>query len=232
MYRGAVQTPNYTNWIFASNKSDPVSIDREDRRFNVGKYQPNRLVMTDKELDQIDRELQAFHDYLMNHRVDYDAVHTPLNNAHREALMDLSESSGDAVANALLAGRMEFFIDQLPTDESSQHSDMQRFNKVENYKKVLIDLLARTDRNTGKCNVACDELRTIFEYTVGNIPDTPNKFTSFLGHRRIRVTKVWIQTRTVNGIAVVWVDVAHFKNFDQILTPAKTASTPKLTKVK
>ena len=41
MYAQAVECRNYTNWVFASNKPDPIQIDREDRRTNVGKYQPN-----------------------------------------------------------------------------------------------------------------------------------------------------------------------------------------------
>ena len=56
MYRGAVEAANYTNWILLPTRADPVSIDREDRRINVGKYQPGQLVISDKEIEQIERE--------------------------------------------------------------------------------------------------------------------------------------------------------------------------------
>ena len=65
MYMSAVEWENFTNWIFASNKPEPVVIPREDRRFNFGKYQPNKLGMTDQELDRIPGELQAFHDFCL-----------------------------------------------------------------------------------------------------------------------------------------------------------------------
>jgi hypothetical protein len=51
MFRNAYDARNYTNWIFASNKPDPVAIPENDRRMNVAKYQvignmpatPNKL---------------------------------------------------------------------------------------------------------------------------------------------------------------------------------------------
>jgi phage/plasmid-associated DNA primase len=39
MHQNAYPAANFTNWIFASNMPDPVAVDMNDRRFNVGRYQ-------------------------------------------------------------------------------------------------------------------------------------------------------------------------------------------------
>ena len=78
---------------------------------------------------------------------------------------------------------------------------------------MLKTLIARTDP-TGKCNVAREELRTLFDYCVGNIPNTPNKFTSMLKHHRIHLEPVWIDGRSVRGMRVVWKDVNAFASYN------------------
>jgi hypothetical protein len=46
MYQNARPVQNYTNWIFASNMPDPVAVDINDRRMNVGRYQSEPLSIT------------------------------------------------------------------------------------------------------------------------------------------------------------------------------------------
>jgi hypothetical protein len=50
-----------------------------------------------------------------------------------------------------------------------------------------------------------DDLMTIFRYCVGNCPDTPNKFASYLKHQQIHMTYVWAGTKSVRGYKVDWV---------------------------
>ncbi len=220
MYQSAHEVSNYTSWIFASNKNDPVAIDKEDRRFNVGVYQKNKLLVTQKEIDeQIPKELQAFHDYLMNYAVDIIASSTPIDSADRNNMISISESSIDTVGSALLEGDFEFFLDQLPTTTSYQNNALE-FNKVQNYEDVLKSMLVRTDE-FGNCNVSRDELRAIFEYTVGNIPVTPNKFTSLLKHHRIHTVKLRMNNALTPGIRTTWKDFDRFDAYREQLLPAK-----------
>lgn len=212
MYASAVECRNYTNWIFASNKPDPIQIDKEDRRINVAKYQPTKLVVTDKDTDKIIKELQAFHDYLIGFPADKIAAATPLETEDRDTLISISENAIDSVAGALLDGDMEFFLDQLPTSDSYK-TNMMKLNQVEVYKSTLHDILMRTDALTGRVNIPRDELRALFEYTVGKIPESPNKFTSLLKHHRIHVKKVWGGDKTVNGIAAEFKDVKEFGKY-------------------
>jgi len=229
MYEAAHEVRNYTNWIFASNMPDPVAIDKEDRRFNVGKYQTERLYLTDEELAAIDKELQSFYDYLMQYAVDTLKASTPIETEDRSNMISISESSVDGVGSALLDGNFEFFLDQMPTTDRYT-GNLQELNRVESYIDTLRALHKRTD-DTGKCNISRDELRVLFEYCVGNIPNTPNKFTAMLRHHRIHVFKVWVGDRSVNGFKVVWGDLARFEEFGLMLNPVMKMP-PKVAKDK
>ena len=230
MYSNALEVRNYTNWIFSSNMADPVSIKRGDRRFNVGKYQANKLVISKAEIAQIDNEVQAFYNYLMEYPADYELAGTIIDSDDRNILISISENSVDTVGNALIDGTFDFFIDQMPTDDSHKRSALA-VSKVADYTTVLKNLIARTDPGTGKCNITRDELRTMFEYCVGKIPDTPNKFTSLLKHHRIHLEPVWLDTKAVRGMKVQWVDVKEFKtytaeHFTPVVAPAPATKKP------
>lgn len=220
---------NFANWIFYSNKAEPVAIPRGDRRFNVGKYQPTKLAISRQELGSIQRELQSFYNYLVDYKVDQQAVKTPIETEDRSQMINISESSIDSVGSAVLEGNFGFFIDQLPTN-NTYTSNALEFNKVENYKEVLSALLSRA-KSSGECNIGRDELRIMFDYTVGNIPTTPNKFTSLLKHHRIHTTKVWINDKAAYGVRTVWKDVKEFSKYQKVFTPAEPGK-PKLKAVK
>lgn len=233
MYSNAIEVRNYTNWIFSSNMPDPVSIKRGDRRFNVGKYQPDRLIMTDTEIDKITKEVQAFYNFLAEYPADYEQAGRIIETADRNILISISENSVDTVGNALINGTFEFFIDQMPTDDSHKRS-AQGVNRVAEYTAALKTIMNRTDQMTGKCNITRDELRTLFEYCVGNIPNTPNKFTSLLKHHRIHLEPVWVDNRAVRGMKVQWKDVNAFKSYaiDHFTAPATPAAPAKPTSKK
>lgn len=209
MYQSGYEVQNYSNWIFASNMPDPISIEAGDRRFNVGGYQAEKLQITPVEITRIERELQSFHDYLTKYKIDEQLASTPLETDARSEIIAISEEVMDTVAGALLSGNMGFFIDALPTSEAYK-SNMLRFNAVEDYKTVLIDIMERPVTRSGHWNVTRDELHTIFNYTVGNMPDSPNKFTGRLKHHRIQVKKITIDGRTHNGIQIEWSDAKQF----------------------
>ena len=238
MHRDAAPVRNYTSWIIFSNATAAIPIPRGDRRFNVAKFQSQKLTITDAELARIPLELQAFHDFLLYYAVDKAQVITPLNNADRDQVIDIGENAIDTVSNALIEGNMGWLVDQLPTD-TRYAGDARLAIRVEDYKNVILDLLRRTDRNTGVCNVTRDELRAIFEYTVGNMPESPNKFTARIKHHRIHTTKVWIPQKdlpaggkAVFGIKAVWRDTAEWAKYLAQFAPATPAPKAKLARVK
>lgn len=223
MYQGAHEVRNHANWILASNMPDVVTIESGDRRFNVAAYQKVKLVITDKELEQIDRELQTFHDFLLYYKVDKIKASAVLDTTDRATMISISESSVDTTASAILEGRFGFLMEQLPNSTSSANPNALEFNKTENYKEVLKALLARTDQRSGGCSIARDELKTIFDYVVGGMPTTPNKFTSLLKHHRVHIADVWINNgvtaRTERGIKTTFVDLASWQSYLDIFTP-------------
>ncbi len=212
MNKNSYAVPNYANYIFASNKSDPVSVDKEDRRFNVGPYQAKKLAITQAELDLIEGELQTFFHFLMSYPVDRTQASSVLENESRSTLIGLSQTTSESIVTALNEGDMDFFIDQLPTDDSYK-LDPRRLAAVEGYRRTLCNLLTRT-KQTGACNVHRDELFVIFEYTVGGMSPSPAKFTKFLGHKQLEVKPLLIpgHAKTGRGITVGWANPASFPN--------------------
>jgi hypothetical protein len=91
--------------------------------------------------------------------------------------------------------------------------------------------MVRTDPSDGRCNISRDELRVIFDYVVGKIPESPNKFTSLLKHHRIHTTKVRVDDKPVYGIKTTFRDVDRFDEFAALHFPpppaVKTVKTPK-----
>jgi len=209
MYQAGFEAMNYSNWIFASNMPDPIRIEAGDRRFNVGGYQAEKLQITSAEIDRLPNELQRVHDYLANYPANLQLASQPLETEARSEMIAISEEVMDTVAGNLLAGNMGFFVDALPTNDSYK-SNMARLNAVEDYKKVLVDLINRPATRNGHYNISRDELYTIFQYNVGNMPESPNKFTGRLKHHRIQIKKVAIDGKTHNGITVEWKDTDQF----------------------
>lgn len=214
MNKNAYSVKNHGNYIFASNKADPITVDKQDRRINVGTYQKNSLVLSDKEMDLIlsGAELQNFHHYLMGYAVDARAASTPLKSAARNSLIELSQTTSESTASALMEGNFEFFVEQLPTSSAYETNYLLKA-KVDNYKRTLSDLLART--KNGVCNVSRDELFIIFDFTVGGMNPSPTTFSRYLGHRQIAVKPIFIDGKTVRGIAIEWKDMHKAKEFAQ-----------------
>jgi len=224
MYQGSVEVENHCNFIFASNMPEPVILKAQDRRHNIAVYQPQRLQMTQKELDKIESELQGFHDYLMTYKADRQLASTLIDTEDRRTMIAISETSIDVAITRMLGGDIEFFIDQLPSDDGYKRNALKA-NRVEDYKEILLRLVERTDANDGTCNISRDELRVLFDYTVGNMPDTPNKFTSMLKHHRIHMSKVWVDGRAVQGIKTTWAELHRFNEFKDTINPP--AAPPK-----
>jgi hypothetical protein len=201
MYRPAYLAPNFASMIFASNKPSSVEVAPDDRRFNVGGYQENKLQITGPEIDQIDHELGEFYAYLMHYPADPDRARTPLISQSRSTLIDISRTAIDTISDALLKGDLQTLWDHLPSQKSLTPGNALIQTKAQGYRDLIVDVvnnIANHDKLTR------DELYTIFEYTVGNMPTSPNKLTSTLKHHRLHLKPVWKYNRSVRGIEVNW----------------------------
>lgn len=227
MYSNPLEIDNHTAFILLSNQPNVIHLQKKDRRWNIAPFQDKKIELTDEEIsNDIPSELQDFANFLMSWTVDRMKARTPLVTEDRDRLISTTTSSADDVAYALSKdnAQMGFFLDQLPTDKKIRPLLVQQ--KIDDYRKTLGDIVLRTiHRGDGKCNISRDELYDIFEYTVGKMPATPNKFTKFLAHRHIHTEKVRID-KPVYGIQVSFKDFSLFPEYLKEHWPA-TAATVK-----
>lgn len=201
MYRPAYLAPNFASMIFASNKPSSVEVAPDDRRFNVGVYQENKLQITSSEIDTIEKELSEFYAYLMHYPVDPDRARTPLISTSRSTLIDISRTAIDTISDALLKGDLQTLWDHLPSQKSLTPGNALIQTKSQGYRDLIVDVVSNIGNHD---KLTRDELYTIFEYTVGNMPTSPNKLTSLLKHHRLHLKPVWKYNRSVRGIEVNW----------------------------
>ncbi len=197
MYTEHRDVKNFCNLIMASNKPEPVKVPPNDRRYNVGIYQPRPLieVLSNKEIDTIDEELVKFYHYLMTRPADKNLARVPLMTVAKQQMIKTSRSSVDMTSDALLQGDVEFFWDQL----TDANLDFKQASKYEPYKVWLKDVVLNNEQKISR-----DELQSIFEWCVGDVPRSPNKFTSMLKHHHIHLEVVWKNSKSVRGITTTW----------------------------
>lgn len=200
LYQGSFESKNRSNMIFASNKSTPVEVAPDDRRFNVGPYQAQRFYITEKELEELDKELSEFYSFLMNYPADKTKARYPHINEARNLLIDINRKSIDVVCDALLTGNLEFLIDQC-LDKNNQNL----VNPIIALKYIPYrDLIQRIVQDPNNLNkLSREELWIIFEWCVGDISSNPGKFTAILKHHRIHLKPIW-KEKTVRGIEINW----------------------------
>jgi hypothetical protein len=107
--------PSYTNYIFFSNHTDVIPVEKGDRRFNIAPPQMKRLehAYTDIrdriEKGHIEMELGSFAGFMLAFDIDERAATTERNNGAKEQMRLASMSPMDQFANAINQGDLEFF---------------------------------------------------------------------------------------------------------------------------
>lgn len=198
MRQSAYETINRTGWIFASNMPDPVVVAPNDRRFNVGEFQPRPLGFSNSELDSISAELDAFAQFLGSYEIDERAVRTPKMNNAKEQMIAVSRSSADMVADALQRGDLTMLWDALPTIDSSR-MPLHIQAKLDAYKALIYDIIS-----TMRTKLSRDELGIIFDFNVGNINLNAWKLTAYLRHHGIEIKDIRIGPSVVKGADFEW----------------------------
>lgn len=69
---------------------------------------------------------------------------------------------------------------------------------------VLIDRLIQEALVDTNGVITRDELLVLFQYNVGGVPTSPNKFTSFLRHKSITTQRLRKNGELVYGMEVKW----------------------------
>lgn len=197
MYQAAFDARSYVNMVFISNKGGAVHVPPEDRRFNVGTFQTEKLPMTTFEVEQLALELDDFYAFLMHYPANRDLARTPLINDAREKVINISTSALDGTLAAIRSGDMAFLWDQLPDKKARIAMDFEQGYRYDRYHAVVMELLS-----TQATNISRDELYAITEWCVGDMPQSPHKFTSLLKHHKTELSPIWKNGRSCRGIKI------------------------------
>lgn len=201
MHQLPYMVENFGNMIFASNKGLPVEVSPEDRRFNVAPFQSKRLNITSTEVESLSSEIQDLCDYLRSRSADRDKARTPLVSFARSQLIDTGRQSLDVALDALRAGDVSFFWDQLPSKKMDLPVPGLGAQLLENkYRNLVVDIVQNQPTSLSR-----DEVYVLMEWCVGGMPQTPNKFTTVLKHHSLHLEPIWKDGRTVRGVKTTWV---------------------------
>ena len=195
--RQAAQTvDNRAGFLFFSNMSTPVEVERTDRRFNVGLFQQEPLNITPQEVDHIQNELLSFAYQLQHHPVDITNVRTPILNDAKREIIEGSLHAAESISQALQKGNLEELWDNLPIDHinpsKASHIGYSGIIPTQKYIDLVYDLV-RTRRSA----LHRDELYILFEYNVGKVKPEPKRFSKYLSHVGIKLAMK--KTPTIAG---------------------------------
>ena len=125
MRSNQTEIPNYTNYIFNTNRSDAVNIEPGDRRYNIGPKQEQKLLDAYPELaekldtKELETELYKMAGALSTYKVNKRLVETPIDNTAKENMRTVSMSVFDEFCMCLKEGNLQFFTDILDINTAS-----------------------------------------------------------------------------------------------------------------
>ena len=139
MHTDHFKVRNYSNFIFNANSRAPVVITSDDRRFNIPERQENQIFFNPNEWLTLKNEveLEAFADLLLRWPVDESAVRRIIKTQAAQDMHEATTSINQQIADAIIAGDLEFFIDRMPTDAEAVGDFFGRFNPLGEYKKRI-----------------------------------------------------------------------------------------------
>jgi hypothetical protein len=211
MQTQSYEVPSYCGFIFSSNRPQPVYIPPTDRRYNLGRFQANKLPMTDYEkYEMIPAELQAFADYLYTIKVNTEIANSICDTPDRQRVARLAITSVEVTANAIKQGDFDSLWDAMPDEE------LLNTMGLTNPKAGVATAYAMLMRNIARGILAKEEdaeklsreqLQLIFAHVTGSsgANDSPNKFTSFLRHINIELERMRKNEQRFMGVKVKWV---------------------------
>ena len=117
MRSNQVEMPNYTNFIFLTNRMDAVKIEEGDRRYNIAPRQEQKLEHVYPEvidgIDDISKELHKFAALLRNYKVNKQLVRTPIANNAKAQMAQVTMSVMEEFFAAVRHGKLSVFLDIL-----------------------------------------------------------------------------------------------------------------------
>jgi len=119
------EIPNYTNYLFLTNRVDAVNIETGDRRYNIAPKQETKLIIKYPDMParldtkEIENELWAFAGALSTFKVNQRLVEVPIDNTAKEQMRNVSMSVFDEFSQAIKDGNLPYFTDILDINVAS-----------------------------------------------------------------------------------------------------------------
>ncbi len=117
MRSNQVEMPNFTNFIFLTNRPDAVRIEEGDRRYNIAPRQEQKLEKVYPEvirdIENIKNELPIFAAILRNFKVNEQLVRTPIANNAKAQMAQVTMSVLEEFFHAIKHGNLAFFTEIL-----------------------------------------------------------------------------------------------------------------------
>tara|TARA_R110000787_G_C13441618_1_gene446435 strand:+ start:7316 stop:9154 length:1839 start_codon:yes stop_codon:yes gene_type:complete len=226
---------NFINIMMASNQHNSMRIESNDRRFNICPRQEQKLFPSGKNpavfIQSLTLELQEFANYLSAYSIDENAVKTPLENAAKAQLKATTQTAGEEVAEALLAGDLNYFQTMQPMN-SSVHTFFENHPiNIGDMFEALMQQALRHQQSNQAHFLKHHDLFVFFEALVGSMPKTKAKLSKRLNHLGIHIQPHFIPVigKTQRGVMINW-KLLTVKNQATANTSPKKPAKPQKTK--
>lgn len=204
MRQQAIDMPNWGCYIFASNRPQPVFIPMSDRRYNVGNFQNDRLARPNDK--KIAAELETFAQFLLAHKADIHQANSIIHTAARERIQKLGQTSIVETCTYVREGNFEELWAARPNERLLLQSSIlnEQTQMAQAYNLLMRQYAEEIVNGATSYILTRDELMIIMQYNVGNLPRTPNKFTSMMRHNGIELQRLRRKGELITGIHVTW----------------------------
>lgn len=162
MRSNQVEMPNFTNYIFMTNRVDAVNIESGDRRYNIAPKQDTKLIVQYPDMperldtDELEQELWHFAGVLSNFIVNKRLVEVPIDNTAKENMRNVTMSVFDEFCRAIQIGNLTHFTDLLDINTASVlHS-----NEIEAAQRIVKSWIAEAKHP--HVVLPMEHLRTVF----------------------------------------------------------------------
>jgi len=170
MRSNQVEMPNFTNYIFMTNRVDAVNIESGDRRYNIAPMQDKKLIVEYPDMperldtDELEKELWHFAGVLSTFEVSKRLVEVPIDNTAKENMRNITMSVFDEFCRAIEIGNLTHFTDLLDINTASVlHS-----NEIEAAQRIVKSWIAEAKHP--HVVLPMEHLRTVFHIQTEQTP--------------------------------------------------------------
>jgi len=198
MYHEAVEVRNYANLIFSTNKMQGAQIDMDDRRYNVGGYQRDKIttLLSDHQIDVlIPSEVEAFAHYLRTRNADVAKARLPLDNAPRRLLQAIGQTAIDEISMHLKKGNLDYFIEWISDPDDA---GVKKY-AAQSYRDLIVELV-----QTQRPYLSRADLQVILSWLLDSVPSSPVKFGAYIKHHDMELVPQWINGKTIRVLPTPW----------------------------